>query len=571
MRLKGTGIYPDIAFGKITVYHYETLESLREKAVKQKLSIEDFEKVVEKAKKDLLKLEESLEGSENLAEIIEFQRMLLEDESFYGAIKEKISSGIHPAEAIYDVVRDVVEQFRKSKSVYMRQRAADIIDLGMRLLRDITGIGVKSVSKGAIIVTEELSPTDVVRFSKDVAGIATERGSALSHFAIIARELGIPTVVGVKGLLNFVSDGDIIILNGVTGDVILKPPEETLQKYEKIKESWKKKMKEILAKAKEKAITKDRVEVKIVANVANEDEVALANYNGAEGIGLFRTEFYFLYKESPPSEDEQYHVYKFAAAQMNPNWVYIRTLDIGSDKQLPYLELPKEPNPALGMRAVRIYNTILKDIIREQIRAILRASKDGRVGVMIPMVADVEEVKKVKELVKKLAKELKDEGHKLGEYRFGIMVETPAAAMLSDQLAKIVDFMSIGTNDLTQYTLAVDRAGRESPDFFDHVHPAVLRLVKIVSKNAERNGVELSVCGESASDIYAVPLLIGLGIRKLSMSPTLVPLIKYLVRQLSIKDLKELAEKALLLSEPSEVRKLVKEFYKQKGIDIPIF
>ncbi|MGQ4894907.1 MAG: phosphoenolpyruvate--protein phosphotransferase [Candidatus Njordarchaeia archaeon] len=570
-KLKGLGIYPDIAFGNAYILEIETFEDLYKKALAKPLKIQDFSNAVEKTRKELKKLRMSFQEHSNLAEIIEFQEMLLEDDSFYGEMVNKIKNGVHPADAIYDVITDTKKIFLKSENIYMRERVYDIEDLGKRIVRNLLGEKEKEVPSGSIVISLDLTPTEVTMLYGRVKGIITERGSALSHFAIIARGLGIPTIVSVKGITKALQNKDYLILNGLSGTVIINPSDQEIKKIKEIYNEWNRMKGDIMKEGKKPAITADGVQIFVVSNIGKTDEAMIASENGAEGIGLFRTEFFFLYRETPPSEEEQYKAYKFVATTMSPHLVYIRTLDIGSDKRVPYIPLPSEPNPTLGKRAVRLYFDEIKDVIRDQIKAIIRASAHGKIGIMIPMISDPGEVKKVRTLVDALKEEVKKEGHQVGDLKYGIMVETPAAAVLSDIIAKYVDFMSIGTNDLTQYTLAVDRAGIEMPIFFDHLHPAVLRLIKTVVNNLKGTKVELSVCGESASDLFAVPILIGLGIRKLSVAaPMLAPLVKYLIRRIEFKDVQVLANKALAMEEPQEVRKLVEQFYTDKKIKLPI-
>jgi len=570
--LKGIGVYPSLTIGKCHIYEKLTLEDLVNKASKEHLKPRDFDTALEKTKKELEELfkELSEKAGEALAEIMEFQLLLLEDENFIGSVKEKISEGMHPAKALLEAINNTKEMFSKMESVYMRERANDVVDLGIRILKNMIGIKVKEeVEEGSIIISPDLSPSEVIYLSKKVAGIATEKGTALSHFAIIARELGIPTVVNVKGILESAKKGKIIAINGLSGIVMINPNPQQQKKFETIKKEWDKQLKQIIAEAKKPAYTQDKVQIKVVANLGRIDEAEIASHYGAEGVGLFRTEFFFLGRETPPTEDEQYNGFKFVVQILSPGDVFIRTLDIGSDKQISYIPLPQEPNPALGKRAIRLYPRELREIILSQIKAILRAASHGNVGIMFPMVADVSEIIEGKRLVEEAKKELTEEKKSFGDAKIGIMIETPAAAVLADKLASHVDFMSIGTNDLTQYTLAADRAGIYSPEFFDHLHPAVLRLIKYIVDSLKDTNVELSVCGESASDIYAIPILIGLGIRKLSVAPLLVPVVKYLVRQFKISELEKLANEALIATSPQNVRKMVSEFYEKTDVKLP--
>lgn len=570
--LRGSGIYPALTIGIAQIYKKLTLRELAERVNAKNLNINSFEKAIENTKKEIEKLYKSLldKGNKQLAEIMDFQLLLLEDDEFVGKMRGNISRGQKIGEAVLEVVEETRAMFESMDNPYMRERANDIMDLGYRILKNILGLKELKFTEDSIIVSEELTPSEVIAVAGRVKGIVTSRGNALSHFAIIARELGIPTIVSVKDLLASVKNGDEIVLNGLSGQLIINPSRKEKEKFKIIKSQWDKTVKEILKKAKLEARLRSGEKISVVANLGRIEEAEMAKYYGAEGVGLFRTEFFFLGRDTPPSENEQFNGFKFVINELSPGPVFIRTLDIGSDKQIPYIPLPNEPNPALGKRAIRLYNDELREIIMHQIKAILRAAKYGNVGIMLPMVADASEIINSKELIEEAKRELNDEGKEFGEPKLGIMVEIPSAALMADKLAPLVDFMSIGSNDLTQYTLAADRAGIFTLDFFDHLHPAVLRLIKHTVDALKGTTVELSVCGESASDIYAIPILIGLGIRKLSSAPLIIPVIKHIIRQLDIKDLEKLAEEALNKKSPSEVRELVKEFYIKSKITLPI-
>ena len=571
--LKGSGVFPGISIGEAIVLRRYELEDLLERIRGSKIDVEKFEEAVERTRKEISDLMESLKNvaGKDILELLEFQLMILEDESFSGKIKELIAKGEDPAKAIEKVLNEVSQIFLRSESVYMRERVSDVRDLCIRLLKKLAGVEEVEPEKKGIIVATELHPSEVLYLSDKMEGLVTQYGTALSHFAIVARSLGIPTVVKVKDAMRRIRSGDTIVVNGLNGIVIVNPSEEKLREIMRAKEKWDRIMHEILRKAKEPAVMADgKTRVFVVANIGKEDEAETAAYYGAEGVGLFRTEIYFLGRDNPPTEEEQFQAYKFAVQRLSPNLVIIRTLDIGSDKPVPYLPMSHEPNPALGKRAIRLYWKEIREIMREQLRAILRAAKYGNVGIMLPMIADVSEVIRMKSFLEEIINELRSEGKELGNVKYGIMIEIPSAALLADKFVEHVDFMSIGTNDLTQYTLAVDRAGLESPEFFDHLHPAVLKLVKMTVDAAKGTDVEVSVCGESASDIYAVPVLIGLGVRKLSVVPSMIPIIKYLIRQFTVEEVENLANKALNLATPQQVRKLVREFYHEKKIELPI-
>jgi len=570
--LRGIGIYPAVCIGKTFILKRYTIRNLITEAMRRKITVEDFKEAIKETRKELENLINFFpKEKEELLKIIEFQLMLLEDESFIGKIYDLINKGSHPIEALKETIDEIKSIFSGTNSIYLQERVNDVIDLCIRVLKNLLSLKENEIKSGSIIVSEELYPSEVVMLSGKVSGIITVRGTALSHFAIMAREFGIPTVVNVHRALDYIKGNEKVIVNALSGIVIVNPSKDVELKYKKIKSNWDRTFKLIVKQATKPAYTKDGVRIFVVANLGRIDEVETAAYYGAEGIGLFRTEFLFLGRDSPPSEDEQFNAFKLVVQRLSPRNVFIRTLDIGSDKQIPYIFMHREVNPALGKRGIRLYWKEIRDIILTQVKAILRAAVYGSIGIMFPMVSDVSEIIKGRNLVGLAADELRNEEKKFGNVKIGIMIETPSAVMLADEFAKYVDFMSIGTNDLTQYTLAVDRTGIKTPTFFDHIHPSVLRLVKHAVDVVKNMKVELSICGESASDIYAIPILIGLGIRKISVSPLLIPIVKHVVRLFNINELEELANEALKNSSSQEIRELVKEFYVKKQISLPIF
>ena len=568
--LKGVGVYPGLAIGESFIYQRPKYEDIVAKVLGSDITLGDVEQVVSQVCDELSNLMESLSQEKGLVEILEFQVMILEDE-FLDLIREKTDMGKKVSKALVEVIEELYDQFIKKENIYMKERAQDIRDIGLRVMKKLVKYDENEIPEGRIIVTRELYASEIFTIKDRVIGIVSETGTALSHFAIIAREFGLPTIVGVKNVVKVARNSKRVILNGLSGEVIIDPSEEVEVKFRAIKERWDAMLSNILADAKKEAVTRDgSVKIKVVANIGKAEEIENAAYYGAEGIGLFRTEFFFLGRGSPPSENEQFNVFKFAAQRFHPNMVTIRTLDIGSDKDVPYIPLRRELNPSLGKRAIRLYWDEISSIIKTQIKAILKSSKYGLIGIMIPMVSDLNEIIKARKLVEEIEREIREEGGEVGNYKFGIMVETPSAALLADLFSDYIDFISFGTNDLTQYTLAIDRAAEEVPDYFDHLHPSVIRLIKYVIDLTKGKGIEISVCGESASDLLAVPILIGLGIRKLSVSPMLIPVVKHTIRLLDLRAVEDLAKTALKKKTPGEIRELVKDFYRKNGIDIPI-
>ena len=417
------------------------------------------------------------------------------------------------------------------------------------------------VKEKVVIVAENLTPSDTMRLRKDlVAAFVTDKGGVTSHTAIVARSLRIPAVVGTKNATKVIKDNDIVIVDGVKGLVIVNPTLEEVTKYMNKMENYTKIVSALMERYRRiPSVTLDGRKVEVAANAASLEDIDLALSYGAEGIGLLRTEFLFMNRDSLPDEEELFQAFKVAAQKVGDKPLIIRTLDIGGDKPLPYLKIPEESNPFLGWRGIRLCLDNV-ELFRIQLRAILRASVYGNVHVMFPMISDLSEVIRAKRLLREVMEELSKENIPFNrEMKVGIMIETPSAAVISDLLAKEVDFFSIGTNDLTQYTLAVDRTNEKVADLYDHLHPAILRLVKITIENAHREGIWVGMCGEMAGDPLAVPVLLGLGLDEFSVVPTSVPVVKRIVSSMRFKDAEALARKVLSLGTPREVRECVRK------------
>lgn len=408
----------------------------------------------------------------------------------------------------------------------MRERANDIRDVTSRVIKILSHkeeIDLKSIPSCSIVVARELTPSQTAQMNKqNVRGFVTEKGGKTSHTAIIARTYEIPAVVGIGDITSLVRDGDFLIIDGNDGTVYVNPDESLIREYEKRLEEETRKKEELRKFLQIEARTQDSRRIKLVANIAHVDETDVALKNGAEGVGLFRTEFLFMDRTEPPSEEEQFEAYKTVLEKMGERPVIIRTLDIGGDKSIPYLNIPKEENPFLGCRAIRLC-LAQQDLFKVQLRALLRASVYGNLKIMFPMISCIDEIIQTKEIMKEVKTELDKEGIKYSEdFEIGIMVETPSAAIISDMLAEEVDFFSIGSNDLIQYTLVIDRTNDKVSYLYNPLHPAVLRLIKLTVDNAHKKGIEVGVCGEIASDLNMVPILIGLGVDELSVSPSKV-------------------------------------------------
>lgn len=569
IKRKGIPASPGIAIGKAIVYKKTELKVSRIKADPDS-EVARFREALEKTKEQIKKLREKALrelGSEKAA-IFDAHAMILEDPAFVDRIVQEIKEHALPAEeAVRKVARDIAAIFESMEDEYMRARAEDIRDIGNQIIANLSGEkAYLELTEPSVVVARELLPSDTMRMERRyVLGFVTELGGVTSHVSIIARTLGVPAVVGLEGIASQVRDGDTVVIDGYEGLVVVNPDEETLRVYkEKLKRDLlqREMFKEV---GKLPAITKDGVSFEVAANIGDPSEVYLAIENGADGIGLLRTEFLVMGASKLPSEEKMTEKLRKIIARLEDKPVIVRTFDIGGDKPVPCIEVPKELNPFLGLRGIRLMLS-RKEVFKRQIRAILRNSSRGNVKIMFPMVSLVEEVIEARKLVEEAARELEAVGVRVGKYEVGIMVETPSAALLVDAFADYVDFFSIGTNDLTQYTLAVDRTNENVAYLFDHMHPSVLRLIDHVVRVAHERGKWVGVCGEIASDIEAVPILVGLRIDEFSVAPLFVPRVKGVIRSLSYKEARELASKALTLRTASDVRKLSREFLKSLGL-----
>ena len=541
---KGKSVFGGIAIGKISVY------SKAEQQVKR-LKIENVEKEVERyheatatAIQQLQELYDKAlrEVGEANAAIFEIHQMMLEDDDYAESIENMIQMQKVNAEyAVAQTADNFARMFSLMDDDYMKERAADVKDISERLLTVLQGEesqGVES-QEPSIIVADDLAPSETVQLDKDkVLSFVTVHGSLNSHSAILARTMGIPALVGTKLPVDDTVNGKLGIVDGTNGIIYVDPDEVTLGKmkeFQKI-ELEKKKLLETL-KGKEN-ITLDGQKILLYANIGNTKDLATVLQNDAGGIGLFRSEFIYLEREDYPTEEEQFQIYKAVAETMAGKRVIIRTLDIGADKQCDYFKMEKEENPAMGCRAIRI---CLKrpEIFKTQLRALFRASVYGKIAIMYPMITSVKEIQRIKDIVTQVKAELEEQGVEYREPEQGIMIETPAAVMISDQLAKEVDFFSIGTNDLTQYTLAIDRQNTALDEFYDPHHPAVLRMISTVVNNAHKAGIWVGICGELGADRELTKEFLVMGVDELSVSPGNILPIRKIVRETNVKEYKE--------------------------------
>ena len=503
---------------------------------------------------------------EHNAEILEGHILLLKDPGMEEITKSTIKGGTC-AEAAFESACDMfIQMFQMTGDELLQQRVTDINDIRMRMLKILTGtpdVNVAEVPAGTVLVATDLTPSMTAGIVKEnVVGILTEVGGQTSHSAILARALQIPAVLSINGIVSKVHNGMEVALDGVHGECILEPDEQQKKEY-LIKRAEFIKQREMLQiyKGKE-TVTADGEKLMLFGNIGKPEDASQVLINDGEGIGLFRTEFLFMGASKLPTEEEQFAAYKQAAEIMAGKSVIIRTLDVGGDKDIPYLGLEKEDNPFLGFRAVR-YCLKNEDVYKVQLRALLRASAFGDVKIMIPLVTCVEEVRAVKALVKRLMAELDAEGRKYNkDIEIGVMIETPAASLIADLLAKEADFFSIGTNDLTQYTMAVDRGNAKVSYLYSAYNPAVLRSMKHIIETGKAAGITVGMCGEAAADPLLIPLLVSFGLEEYSVSATSVLATRGILSKWSKKEADELAEKALSLSTEAEVAELLKEAQK---------
>ena len=541
VKYQGKGVYGAIAIGKALKWKREDVQVKREKIEDVAQELERLRNAINKAMEQLESIYEKAleEVGEANAQIFEIHRMMLEDDDYNDAIVEMIQGQNVNAEYAVAVTADnFAEMFSAIDDSYMQARAADVRDISNRLILCLKETGEKSLiaDEKVIICADDLAPSETVTLEKDkVLAFVTAYGSSNSHTAILARNMNIPAIIGVgEEFLNAIEDGEVAIANGFTGEFILHPNEELFEQA-KSKQREEEEKKELLEKLKGKDnVTLDGTKINIYANIGSVEDVGAVLVNDAGGIGLFRSEFLYLGREDYPSEEEQFKAYKRVLESMATKKVIIRTLDIGADKQADYFNLGKEENPALGLRAIRLCLT-RPDMFKTQLRALYRASVYGKLGIMFPMITSTEELEQIFALCEEVKTELTADGLKYSDtIELGIMIETPAAAVISDKLAPMVDFFSVGTNDLTQYTLACDRQNPKVDPFCNIHHEAILRLIEMAAQNAHKNGAWIGICGELAADTRLTERFLRMGIDELSVSPSFVLKVRDVVRKLDL-------------------------------------
>ena len=536
----GKSVFGGIAIGKISVYQKKEQQVKRVKIDDPEQEMARYEKAKAEGIKQLQGLYDKAlrEVGEANAAIFEVHQMMMEDDGYNESVENIIrSQGVNAEYAVATTGDNYAQMFSAMDDDYMRERAADVRDISERLLTVLNGeeTGAVDADEPKIIVAEDLAPSETVQLDKDkVLSFVTVKGSLNSHTAILARTMAIPALVNTSVSLESEMDGRLGIVDGANGTFYVDPDEATLAEMKKRQEEDLSR-KQLLQTLKGKDnVTLDGQKVMLYANIGNIKDLATVIQNDAGGIGLFRSEFLYLEADNYPNEEAQFQAYKTVAENMAGKKVIVRTLDIGADKQVDYFNLDHEENPAMGYRAIRICLD-RRDIFRTQLRALLRASAYGNIGIMYPMIISVDEVKEIKKIVESIKTELTEKGIEYGEVEQGIMIETPAAVMISDLLAEEVDFFSIGTNDLTQYTLAIDRQNSKLDNIYDSHHPAVLRMIQKTIENGHKAGCWVGICGELGADMTLTETFLKMGIDELSVSPTFVLPIRKLIREMSTK------------------------------------
>lgn len=565
--IKGIDASPGIAIGKVFLYQENELLITKESS---KTIEEEKQRLIlgqEKTKKQLEAIKERtlLTLGKDKADIFDGHITLLEDEDLLEEINDLLEEGEITAEfALKTQIEEYCKMLSNLEDAYLRERAADLQDIGKRWLYNVAEVAIVDLSSlpaDTVIVAKDLTPSDTAQVDlENVLAFVTEIGGKTAHSSIMARSLELPAVVGTGNICSLVNNGEMIIVDALAGEIILNPTQEELESYQEKQRKFlqeKEMLKQLQHKA---AISKDGVEVGVWCNIGSPKDVKGVLNNGGQGIGLYRTEFLFMNNDRFPSEEEQFEAYKEVAMALEGKPVTIRTMDIGGDKSLPYMELPKEENPFLGWRAIRVCLDRI-EILETQFKALLRASAFGTIKIMLPMIMDITEIRRAKALLEKCKAELKEKGIAFDEkIPLGIMVETPAVAFRAKYFAKEVDFFSIGTNDLTQYTLAVDRGNENISHLYDSYNPAVLQAIQASIEGAHEAGIQISMCGEFAGDEKATALLFGMGLDAFSMSAISVPRIKQNILRLEKASATALVNRVMSCATSEEVMQEIKNF-----------
>ena len=559
---KGIGASEGISIGKAMLFIEEEIVIPQDKISEAQVGTE-IDKLLDaqrKSKTQLISIRDKVKDKmgEDKASIFDGHIMLLEDDDLLSEVKDKIKAEkVTSAKALDEGVAEYCEMISQLDDLYLREREADLRDVGKRWLKNILGVRMKDLSNldpETVIIANDLTPSDTAQLDLiNAVGFITEVGGKTSHSAIMARSLELPAIVGVPKALTEIADGASLIMDGETGDLVVDPSDELLKEYKEKREVYINEKMELRKLINEDAVTEDGHRVEIWGNIGSPNDVEAVLEAGATGVGLYRTEFLFMNSDHLPTEEEQYQAYRVVAEKMQGKPVTIRTMDIGGDKELPYMDLPKELNPFLGWRAIRI-SLVKQDIFKTQLRAILRASAYGQIKIMYPMVTSINEVRKANEILDECKKELEEIGKKYDKnIKVGIMVETPSVAIIAYKFAKEVDFFSIGTNDLTQYFLAVDRGNELVASLYDSFNPAVLEAIqKVIDAGHDRN-ISVSMCGEFAGDKRATQLLLGMGLDAFSMSASSMLQTKKTIIGSNYEEAQKYRDEIIALDTPAEV------------------
>ena len=562
IQIKGIAAASGISIGKAYKLGKEEFIVPRQEINDQEIPIQIqlFEEALIKTRREIIELQKRIgaEMGQEEAQIFDAHLLVLEDRMLIEEVISRLKKDKLNVSFIFqEVLKKYVSVFAKIEDEYLKERIADINDVGKRILRNLLGKerkGLGDLKERVIVVAHDLSPSDTAAMhKKNVAGFVTDIGGKTSHTAIMAKSLEIPAVVGAEEVTLKINQGDLLIVDGTLGIVIVSPDEETLESYHGEELKLKGVTEKFLSAKDLPAITLDGNKIEINANIEFPDEVPAVKLHGGEGIGLYRTEFFYMNRKDLPTEEDHYQAYKYVAEEMNPYPVIIRTLDLGGDKFLSQFQLPHEMHPFLGWRAIR-FCLARPDIFKLQLRAILRASVHGNLRLMYPMISGVEELRQANKILEESKEELKSKGVPFDEdIQVGAMIEVPSAAMTADILAKEADFFSIGSNDLIQYSLAVDRANEKVAYLYEPTHPAVLRLIKNIIDAAHNADINVGMCGEMAGEPSLALILLGLGLDEFSMPPQVIPELKYLIRSITLKEAQEIAKEAMEFSTGTKV------------------
>ena len=555
--LKGKGVSGGIGFGKVVLLKEEQLTTQDFKIEDVKSEVQIFQNALNNVINETEELINKLSGTQK--EIMQAYLMILQDPTLIQETMKLIENEKYNAAYATDKGLDtIIQMFETMNDPYMAARATDIVDMKKKVLSKLLqkeSNDLSNLPAGSIVVAKEMTTSDTSKLDlKNIAGIVTELGGINSHVSIMARTHEVPAIVGIKQATNVLKENDMIAINGTTGEIFVNPSKEECIKLGELKEKLKKEKEELEPYKKKATITKDGHKVELLANIGVPQDAEIAVNFAAEGVGLMRSEFLYMNSENFPTEEEQFQAYQKVVMQFQEKTVIIRTLDIGGDKDLKYMKLPKEGNPFLGYRAIRICLDN-SELFKTQLRAILRASAFGNVAIMLPMISSIEELRDAKKIIQDVKKELSTENIPFKEdIEVGIMIEIPSAALIAEELAKECDFFSIGTNDLIQYTIAVERGNEKIANLYTKFHPAVIRLIKSAIDGAHKNHILCGMCGEAASDPFFIPLLVGLGLDEFSMNASKILKARKLIRELDFEECEKLAEEVLNLSSAEEVR-----------------